>query len=241
MKKIIALIASAVLLLGCLVPAAFAEDDRFITVKGSATVLTDADSANVMLGVVSSAKEASEASRLNAEMVDRLITALGEIGIAERDISTNYYYVSPRFNYDYMDEDGNYALNGYQVDNTLSVMVRDVGQIGTVIDLAFANGANSCNGITFATSAASGAQDEALKAAVREAERRAAIIAEACGKKLGDILNVKEDYSSSSLVINNKRTAGEAQEASMDAAATQIMSDGLSFMANVEVTFELKG
>ena len=233
MKKMFA----ALLALVCLISAsAFAEGERTITVTGNATVLMDADSASVMLGVVSFAKDAGEASALNARRIDGLIRALENAGIQKKDITTSYYYVNARRNYGEPDENGDYAILGYEVSNSLSVVVRQIDQVGAVIDLALASGANNCDGISFATTQAGKAQDDALKAAIGEAKRRAALMAEACGDDLGSILSVSENYSNAGIYVNNKRAAMESADA---AAGTQIFSDGLSFSATVTITFEL--
>ena len=59
---------------------ALADAEKTVSVTGTATVLMDADTASISLGVVSVAKEAGEASRMNAERVDQLIAALEALG-----------------------------------------------------------------------------------------------------------------------------------------------------------------
>lgn len=240
MKKWICILA--IMMLALTASLAAAEGSRTVTVTGTATILTDADTASVNLGVVSVAKEAGEASRTNAAQVDRLIAALKEAGIAEKDITTAYYYVNTRRDYNAYTETGEYPIIGYEVNNSLTVRVRDLDQVGAIIDTALANGANSCDGVSFTAAGAAGdVRDEVLRAAIEEGKRRAAIMAEACGGTLGDVLSVKENYSTGGAVFNNKRTStmGMAVEGAAD-AGTAIMSDGLSFSATVEMTFELR-
>lgn len=235
-RKWTAVLAAALLVFltaGCL-----AEETKTVCVTGTATVMMDADSASVSLGVVSVAKEAGEASRQNAEQVERLISALEEAGIPRKDISTNYYYVETRRNFNSFSDDGEYPIVGYEVGNSLTVIVRDLDRAGAVIDLALANGANSCNGLSFSTTKAGEARDQALTAAVAEGQRRAEIVAAACGGELGEILSVREQSVTGGAVINNKRSAVEA--AADTGAGTAILSDGLSFTATVEITFALK-
>lgn len=237
LKKTIAIVL-ALICLSTVTALAEGDEERTITVTGNATILVDADSASVSLGVLSVAREASEASRLNAEQIDALIKALEGIGIERRDISTSYYYVSARRNYEVLDDNGDYAISGYEVSNNLSVTVRDIDKVGAVIDTALANGANSCNGVDFSASNSGETQDQALILAIGEAKRRAALIAEACGGQLGEILNVSENYSSSGILVNNTRLAME--DSADKGMGTQIISDGLSFSATVYVTFALK-
>ena len=240
MKKMIAMVLALAALCLCLVPAALAEDDKkMITVTGSATVVVDADTGHLQLGVVSYAKEAAEASQINAQLVEKLKAALAGAGIGEEDISTSYYYVNARRNYnEEPDAFGNYAIAGYDVNNTLNITVKDISQMGSVIDLALANGANSVDGISFSTTKAGEAQDSALTNAIQEAGRKAALVAAACGGQVGEIVAVAENNNGSSVVIN-QRSKAFAEEAGAG-FTTQISSDGLSFTATVTVTYELK-
>lgn len=236
-RKWTAVLAAALLVF--LAAGCPAEEAGTVSVTGTATVMMDADSASISLGVVSVSREAGEASRRNAEQVDRLIAALEGAGIPRKDISTNYFFVDTRRNYDSFSENGEYPIIGYEVSNNLTVIIRDLDQAGAVIDLALANGANSCNGLSFSTTQAGEARDQALAAAVAEGRRRAELVAAACGRELGEILSVREQSSMGGAVISNKRS-DMAEEAADAGAGTAILSDGLSFTATVEVTFVLK-
>ncbi len=238
MKKTVALLTLAALLFLAIAPVQAFADPRTITVSGSATVLTDADSARLMLGVVTFGKEASAASAENARQTDALIAALLTAGIEQKDITTSAYYVNTIYNYDKTDAAGNYQLAGYQVNNSLTVRVRDIDAVGKIIDIAQAGGATSCDGITFSAANAGQANDDALVAAIADARRKAAIVAEACGGKLGGILSVSENHSAASVYVNNKRSA-MTEEAAEGQADTQIISEGLSFSATVTIVFEL--
>lgn len=207
-----------------------------ITVTGSATIVTEADTASISLGVSSTAKEAGEASQANARLVDQLLAALKDAGIEEKDISTNYYYVSTRRDYSAYTESGEYPVIGYEVNNTLTVVIHELERAGEIIDLALASGANSCDGLSFSTTKAGTARDEALTAAIQEGKRRAEIVASAAGKSLGEVLTIHETYTSGGPVFNAKMMA----EASAQDVGTSILADGLNFTATVEMTFEMK-
>ncbi len=237
MKKMLAMLVA---LLCCLTLPVLAEEDRTITVSGTATMVAEADIAKVSLGVISTEPEASKASKLNAALVEQLMTALKEAGVAEKDIATSHYYVNARRDYDHMAENGEYPIIGYEVSNQLTVTLRDVAQVGAVIDLALANGANSCDGITFASTKADEARDAALQGAVKEAQRRAELIATAAGCRVGKVLSVTVGNDQGTVYLKGNRAGGAfAEEATMD-AGTQILSDGLSFSATVTMIFALE-
>ena len=228
------------LCLAVLPVVSLADSDRTITVTGTATVKVEADSALITLGVESSAKEASAAAAANAEAVDKVTKALMEAGIAEEDITTNYFYVYAIYNYDDMNEDGVTRIRGYRVNNSMFVIVKDIEKVGEIIDIALANGASSCDNISFRANGED-LYDQVLAAAVKEATRKAAVVAEAAGGKLGKVIDVTEQYGSYSGVSLNRTEVVEEAEDSGAAKGygTMIRSDDLSYSATVVVTFEL--
>lgn len=228
------------LCLAVLPVVSFADSERSITVTGTATVKVEADSALITLGVESSAKEASAAAAANAEAVDKVTKALMEAGIAEEDITTNYFYVYAIYNYDDMNEDGVTRIRGYRVNNSMFVVVKDIEKVGEIIDIALANGASSCDNISFRANGED-LYDQVLAAAVKEAARKAAVVAEAAGGKLGKVIDVTEQYGSYSGVSLNRTEVVEEAEDSGAAKGygTMIRSDDLSYSATVVVTFEL--
>ncbi len=238
MKRLITLVFALVFLAA--LPCLSLAEGRSITVTATATVQADPDTATIQFGVVTTAREVAQASAANAAQMDGLIRALAAAGIPEEDVHTSSYYVNTRYNYQKPDEDGNYPIIGYEVSNTLSVTVRDVEQAGTVIDLALANGATACHGISFSSSKAGEAGDQALTAALAEGRRKAALIAASCGGSLGELQHVTEVYTSGNVVLTAKRSAMDmAAEPEEAAFGTYISGDSVSFSATVEMTFEL--
>ncbi|MBR4711981.1 MAG: SIMPL domain-containing protein [Clostridia bacterium] len=238
MKKLMILMAALCM---ALLPAmAAADGTRTVTVHGTATVLVEADSAVVSFGIETRAKDASSASEDNAARTQELRQALLEAGILEKDITTEYYFVNPMYDYSSPAEDGIQKVTGYLVSNTLSVRVRETDRIGGLIDIALGAGATSCNGISFSSSLSADAQDDALAAAVAEASRKAKIVAEACGGNLGSIVSITEQDSFNNGAVFNKRTDAGAVEAAEEDAVTEIVSGGLRYSSTVVVVYELK-
>ena len=230
-RKIIGLLVLFALLVTLSVSAA--EEIRTVTVTGTATVTVEADRASLNLGVRTQAEDAEKASQANAQKVQSVMDALKEAGIPEENITTNYYYVNAL--YDYSSFTGEDVVKGYQVSNSLTVIVDEIDRAGEMIDIALAAGANSCDGISFQSSASLGAYDEALSGALREGRRKAELIAQATGETLGSLVSVTESYGSYSGMRYAK------VEAAMDrASGTAIMADGLDFSATVQMTFSLK-
>ena len=80
------------------------------------------------------------------------------------------------------------------MENSARLTVRDVSQVGAVIDRAAEQGANTIGSISFAVSGLETKLDAAREAAMRNAIRRAKLYAAAAGAKLGDIRTISESF-----------------------------------------------
>lgn len=101
------------------------------------------------------------------------------MGVLKKDIQTKNYNI--RTKYDYID--GKQVFSGYEVINSLKVVVRNIDDVGKIIDTAVNNGANNIENISFIVSDKSKYYDEALILAVEDAQNKALVI--------GDKLKVK--------------------------------------------------
>ncbi len=227
MKRRLLVLVLAILLL--LTVQVSADTVKTIRVTGTATVSVGADRAVISVGVRNTAPVAAEASAKNAETVEALKAALTEAGIQESDITTSYYYVNPVYDYS---STGTETLTGYQVCHTLSVMVRKLERTGDLIDLALSSGANTCDGVTFESSQAAAAYDQAVIQALKEGRRKAELIALGNGKILGELLGIEENYGSYGSVAFTKSAV-----ASDMARGTDIAPESLDFSATVTMTF----
>lgn len=202
-----------------------------ITVNASATVTLPADRAVISIGVRTSAPTAAEASAQNAAAIDTVLAALEAAGVLPEDVATADYSIYPNYVYN---DDGTRTLIGYEITNMLSVSVRDVEQLGTVLDAAIAAGANEMYGITFASTQEQAGQDQALCAAIEEAYRKGQLMAEASGMTLGSVVTIVEGGGSYAVYANAK-----LESADMAAGATTIIADGVDVTATVSITFVL--
>ena len=226
MKKVLALLLLAALLL----PGFAMADEGSLTVIGTASVAVQPDMARVSVGVESKAATVEEASAANALTVNAVIEALQAAGVAQDDLSTENYYVGMEYNYSSF---GDPEVKGYNVSNTLNVIIRDMDKIGAVIDAAIAAGANQVYGVTFLSTQEKDAHDEALALAVQEGMRKASLLAMAAGRQLGT-LEAMEESGSYSYASN------ATYDAKALSAGTSIMVEDLSVSATVIMTYELK-
>jgi uncharacterized protein YggE len=161
-----------------------------ISVTGEATVSVPPDIAEIDGGVTSEAKTAREASEANNAAMGKVLQALKGAGIEEKDIRTSRLSLQPQ---SAPNRSGPAAIAGYRASNRVTVRVRDVTKVASVIDTLVGAGANEIGGINFVVSQASKLLDEARERAVADARRKAEIYARAAGVTLGAPLSISEE------------------------------------------------
>lgn len=232
MKKLFVLILTLALFLPCFAQAELVSvtDGATITVTGSASVTLKADYARISVGVSTIDKTVDAATQQNNTTIHAVIAALKNAGVKEEDIATSNYSVHAE--YDYSSLSGQ-KLTGYNVTNQLTVIIRDMEHIGATLDQATAAGANSIYNIEFLSTQADEAQDEATTYAVQDAMRRAKLLAEAAGLKLGGIVSISD--ATTGFYVQTR-----SYKSSLDAAAgNSILPDNASVSASVTIVFEL--
>lgn len=232
MRKLTALLLVLALCLG--LTSALA--DRTVTVTGTGETLVTADTAVVSIGVSVRNKDALKAQSGANEVIAAIRAALTGAGFDEEDISTGYINLYAVYDYSKEIEE----IAAYNASSSLAVKVKDMDRVGEVIDLAFGAGANTLDGVSFSVTDDAAARAESLKAAVADAQAKAAVLAEAAGLGELEIESIQEGsvYSFDSGVNNfSRKVAGV--EAEMD-EATVVRAAKICVSATVTVTFKVK-
>ena len=233
MKKLIAIFVALVMLLFSV--AALAETK--ITVNGTGEVRVSADTAIISLGVNARDKDVLKAQQRVNETIAAIRTALIEQGVKEENINTDFINIYPLYDYSNDQE----QLAAYNASSTLAIKVTDMESVGSLIDVCFAAGANTLNGISFSASETEEAKTEVMKKAVTDAKKKAEILAEASGLKITGIEIISEGgvYSYQNNVGNvyAKGVDDIVEEAEAD-AGTVVQSAKLIVSASVSITFE---
>jgi uncharacterized protein YggE len=190
LKKSVLFVALAALVLaGCsgttttvAVPAGYTTG---LTVSGQGQVELAPDVAYVTIGVHTEAADISEAVSQNADQVANVMEALVGMGVAREDMQTSNFSLYTGEDYDPFTGQSLGPL--YTVDNTVNVTVRDLENMGNLLDGAISAGANSIWGVTFDVDDKDAAMQEARDEALAEAMSEAEALATAAGVNLGGI------------------------------------------------------
>jgi len=200
-----------------------------VTAQGRADVRPDI--ATISVGVRTEGATAAAALAQNNTLLAAVLDRLRASGIAERDLQTSGLALGPLFEYN--NTTGTRKPAGYEANNGLTVRVRDLAKLGTILDLVVADGANTFNGLTFGLAEPTPAEDAALASAVREARRKADLIATAAGLSVGRIVDITEAGYSPPTPRMLARS-----DVVME-AAVPIAEGEVSYAASVTITYEL--
>ncbi|MFN2281135.1 MAG: SIMPL domain-containing protein, partial [Anaerolineales bacterium] len=117
---------------------------RSIAVSGTAVVNVTPDRVLIQLGVQSNGRTPQLTEASNSATIYRVIQAVKNQGVAEKDIVTDRYVIDPVYrDYDSL------TIEGYRINNTVGITLRDVNQVNQVIIAALNAGANQVLNVEF--------------------------------------------------------------------------------------------
>ena len=157
-----------------------------ISVDGSGSIETEPDTATTSFGVVTQGATAQEAMAQNSAAMKKVIDALKRAGVPAKDLQTQYVSLDSRY-----DNQGREIL-GYNASNSVSAVVRDLAQVGPVIDAGIAAGANNVSGPSLSREDRDKLYREALEKAVADAKAKAEVLAKAAGVTVGAVQSITE-------------------------------------------------
>ena len=209
------------------------EVPRSITVSGEGYVDAKPDMAAVTVGVVTQGSTAATALTDNSARMTALFELLKSLGIDQKDVQTTNLSVSPRYSVpDPAQPNSDRTITGYDASNDLTVRVRDLSRLGTVLDkFVTTAGANTMRGLSYDFATPEPLLDAARKNAVADAKRKADLYAAAAGIKLGAVQSIGESggyYPKQSYAM---------AERSM---AVPVSAGESRVMANVSITYAIE-
>ena len=206
--------------------------ERTVSVSATGQASAAPDMATISTGVQAEAATAREAMAANSAAMGKLIDGLKAAGIDSKDIRTTSININPRYGEPRPGKPP--VINGYYAQNQVRITVRDLKKLGDLLDTALTLGATQMGGISFDISNAEMLRDEARKAAMINARRRAELYATAAGVALGDVLSISESEPS----IQPQVTRGRA--VAMSAASVPVEAGELELNATIHVTWSLR-
>ena len=235
MKKFYRLLFLMLLFCSLLTASALAapnDDMNTITIKGYAQRQVSPDTAFIVIGVVTQHEKVEMSIQQNAAKIDKIIRSLSNFGIVKGDINTSSFDLRPVYT-----TGNDRKISAYTLENLLTIKVKDLANIGNILDTAFFQGANRLDGIRFTVSNADNLQKDLLQEAVRDGINKAKLVAGAAGRNIGvllkaDVGNNTGSYPEARMIKSMNDTGGFA--------ASQVFAGNITLTADVVLVYELR-
>jgi uncharacterized protein YggE len=162
--------------------------NRTLVATGTARVRGIPDVLQMQFGVRTRGRTVGEALDRNSKAASRVVAVLFDGGVDKTDLQTSNFSISP--SHDPRTGD----VTGYEVGNVLTVRLRDMDRVGSLIDQAVEAGGDDVvmHGVTFEFADATALISAARGEAVRRARSQAEELAKAAGVELGEIRKISE-------------------------------------------------
>lgn len=211
----------------------FSQQNVGIWVTGEGKVSVVPDVAILSLGVEAQATVVAEAQSQAAAAMEAVLRELDNYGVAERDIKTQQFNISPVRKW----VEDKEVLIGYRVNNMLIAKVREVANAGIIIDAVVRAGGDNIriNSISFSVDDPTDYYKEAREKAMADAELKAKQLAKSGGVKLGEPIYINESGGYVPIV---REYFAEAMPA--PAAVTPVSPGETEIRLMVQVVYSIK-
>jgi uncharacterized protein YggE len=203
-----------------------------ITVIGEGTAQVVPDMAEATVGVQVINPNLEEATSMVQQQMEAVVTALQAQGVAPEDIQTVNFniFVEPPVG---PEAQATTAEPTYRVSNDVRVTVRDLDNIGMLLDAAIEAGANNVYGVNFSVTDDSEARAAAREEAFTRATTQAEELAGLAGVELGRVVRISE-------VISPQDGIPFAARDMAIGGAGPIVPGQLEVTTHLEVTFAMQ-
>lgn len=214
--------------------------------EGEATVIPDVAEFSFSV-ITEGGEDIAVLQQENTQNVNGAVDFLKSTGIEAKDIKTQSYNLSPRYQYfrcpPVIEINGKPCppreIVGYTVSQSVSVKVRNFDVIGKALAGVVDNGANSVSGLSFVVDDPTSAENQARAQAITKAKEKAKAIAKAGGFRLGRLLSIQESSVSPRPFYLEAARGGAATEDIASLAPT-IEPGSQEVTVNLTLTYEIR-
>lgn len=223
-----------------------------ISVSGDADVYAAPDIANVSFTVREEDKKVSVAQTKVSTKVAAALAAIRKLGVDDKDIKTENYSSYPK--YEWRDAvksicpigincppptPGRQVVVGFEVSQQVSVKIRNIDTVNTVVEALASADVTEMQGPNFAIDKEDDLKADARKQAIEKARAKAEVLARDLGVSLVRIVSFSENdggrvyYSKAMMDSSAVGFGGAAPVPELPSGQTKITS-------NVTVTYEIR-
>jgi uncharacterized protein YggE len=217
-----------------------------ITVTGEGEVFALPDTAEFTFSVIEEGDSVQAVQDAAAEKVNAALDAVREKGVADGDIKTTEFTLTPRYVWEppqcfRFPCDRKRVQNGFSLTQSVRVKVKELETAGDVLEAVTATGVQGVSGLSFTIADEDEKQEEARKLAIEEAQSKAEKLAEDLGVTLVRIVGFSED-GERPMPFMARDMAAESMTVGMvdEAKGLEVPSGENRVVSNVRITYELR-
>lgn len=238
MKKFTSVLAAALLVFSVAgTNLAAAAEPNTIAVSGMAEQEAAPDMAYIDVGINVRADDAETARTQEAQIASQIRRALLGLAITDNDLQNTSYYLYQEYK---VDRNGVRTADKYVLDSSIKVTVKDLDKLSQVIDNVVEAGATNISNITYALSTQNIIQRQLLATAVENARDKAAVVANAGSRTLGNMLSADiNSFDGGTIVAYGANKLRSTTNLAEDGVATKLSPGKIKLNARVQVVFSL--
>lgn len=238
MKKFTSVLAAALLVFSVAgTNLAAAAEPNTIAVSGMAEQEVAPDMAYIDVGINVRADDAETARTQEAQIASQIRRALLGLAITDNDLQNTSYYLYQEYK---VDRSGVRTADKYVLDSSIKVTVKDLDKLSQVIDNVVKSGATNISNITYALSTQNIIQRQLLATAVENARDKAAVVANAGSRTLGNMLSADiNSFDGGTIVAYGANKLRSTTNLAEDGVATKLSPGKIKLNARVQVVFSL--
>lgn len=238
MKKFTSVLAAALLVFSVAgTNLAAAAEPNTIAVSGMAEQEVAPDMAYIDVGINVRADDAETARTQEAQIASQIRRALLGLAITDNDLQNTSYYLYQEYK---VDRNGVRTADKYVLDSSIKVTVKDLDKLSQVIDKVVEAGATNISNITYALSTQNIIQRQLLATAVENARDKAAVVANAGSRTLGNMLSADvNSFDGGTIVAYGANKLRSTTNLAEDGVATKLSPGKIKLNARVQVVFSL--
>lgn len=208
-------------------------NNNLIYFNGEGKVYTKPDVAFVGFSVVTQGTRINDVQDTNSKKMNKVITFLKSSGIEEKDIKTTNYSLYPQYIYE------GYRIpqiTGYQINQTVSIKIRDLDKIGEILQGVVEVGINQVNSFYFGVENDEELKEQAREIAIKDAKEKAEKLASQIGLNLKKIVGFSETTNGYPVPMYDKAEYGMGG----GSGSPNIEAGENEIAVNVTLTYEIE-
>ena len=166
-------------------------DTIAVTAEGKVTAIPDVGL--ISLAVESRGAGVNGVQANNTRKINDIVAYLKGLGVDKKDLRTTQYNLAPIYSYD--PKTGKQNLDGYSLNQTVEVKIRQLDKVGEVLAGSLERGANQVGQLSFTIDDPDKLQQEARLQAIAKARAKAEDLARAAGVTLGKVRSFSENVN----------------------------------------------